>query len=573
MLCPVNIPRATDVYDLTVKLPVRVATAAALTLATGVENGDTIDGVVIATGDRVLVKDQATASENGIYTVNASGAPTRALDLNTGAAAAGVRVVVNEGTVNADTMWGCTTNSGSDVVGTNNLAFAFAGKAETPTNGKVQIGSTGAVPSWATLTAGLGMSITNAAGAITLATALGWRLPVRVATTANGTLATAFANGQTVDGVTLATGDRILLKDQSTGAENGIYTVNSAGAPTRSADMAAASSAASAAVYVQAGTVNATTIWTCTNLVGSDVVATNQLTFRWTAVASTPSAGTLLLGTSTVPTWTALSSANNGLAISGLTFTSKVPSFGVLNGLTCSNNVGDASNDIDVAAGMAISSDGTAFMTLSAGLTKRLDAAWAAGTNQGGLDTGSEATSTWYHIWLIAKADGTTDVLYSTSASSPTMPSGYTLKSLIMSFYNDSGSTIRPFVQYGNTVIWKVPPADVDSGTNPGTSTLTGTLLTPLGIVTEAIQSWRITGVATASSLIVRPLSITDSAPTLTGEPGADARMNSAQDGRITLRTMTNTSSQVGYRASASDADTRIFAWTKGFVHPRGATW
>ena len=54
---------------------------------------------------------------------------------------------------------------------------------------------------------------------------------VRVATTANGTLSSAFANGQTVDGVTLATNDRILLKNQSTGSENGIYTVNASGAP------------------------------------------------------------------------------------------------------------------------------------------------------------------------------------------------------------------------------------------------------------------------------------------------------------------------------------------------------
>jgi hypothetical protein len=49
---------------------------------------------------------------------------------------------------------------------------------------------------------------------------------VKVATTVNGTLATAFANGQTVDGVTVVTGDRILIKNQSAGAENGIYIVN-----------------------------------------------------------------------------------------------------------------------------------------------------------------------------------------------------------------------------------------------------------------------------------------------------------------------------------------------------------
>lgn len=54
-----------------------------------------------------------------------------------------------------------------------------------------------------------------------LITGLKWKPSVRAATTANGTLASAFANGQTIDGVTLATGDRILLKNQSSGAENG----------------------------------------------------------------------------------------------------------------------------------------------------------------------------------------------------------------------------------------------------------------------------------------------------------------------------------------------------------------
>src|SRR5688500_804482 len=66
---------------------------------------------------------------------------------------------------------------------------------------------------------------------------LAWKSPAaRVATTTNGTLATAFANGQTIDGVTLVTGDRILLKNQTTQSENGIYTVNASGAPTRATD-------------------------------------------------------------------------------------------------------------------------------------------------------------------------------------------------------------------------------------------------------------------------------------------------------------------------------------------------
>jgi hypothetical protein len=69
-----------------------------------------------------------------------------------------------------------------------------------------------------------------------VARGLYWKDAVRVATTTNGTLASAFANGQTVDGITLVTGNRILIKNQSSGAENGIYTVNASGAPTRALD-------------------------------------------------------------------------------------------------------------------------------------------------------------------------------------------------------------------------------------------------------------------------------------------------------------------------------------------------
>lgn len=90
---------------------------------------------------------------------------------------------------------------------------------------------------------------------------LAWKDSVRAATTANGTLATAFANGQVIDGVTLATGDRILLKNQTAGAENGIYTVNSAGAPTRAVDADSSGDLVNAAVFVSEGTTLADTAW------------------------------------------------------------------------------------------------------------------------------------------------------------------------------------------------------------------------------------------------------------------------------------------------------------------------
>jgi len=92
-----------------------------------------------------------------------------------------------------------------------------------------------------------------------------WKQSVRVATTANGTLATAFANGQTVDGVTLVIGNRILLKDQTTGAENGIYTVNASGAPTRATDADSNPEVtAGMALFVSEGTTNGNSQWKLT---------------------------------------------------------------------------------------------------------------------------------------------------------------------------------------------------------------------------------------------------------------------------------------------------------------------
>ncbi len=92
-----------------------------------------------------------------------------------------------------------------------------------------------------------------------------WKAPVRASTTTNGTLATAFANGQTIDGVTLATNDRILLKDQSIAAENGIYTVNASGVPTRATDYDEDSEVQQSACHVQEGTVNADQGFVLTN--------------------------------------------------------------------------------------------------------------------------------------------------------------------------------------------------------------------------------------------------------------------------------------------------------------------
>lgn len=113
---------------LDVKDSVRAATTAAINIASDLEDGDTIDGVTLATGDRVLVKNQSTASENGIYVVVASGAASRSTDADSSAeVTAGMFTFVEEGSTNADTGWVLTTDN-TITLGTTGLTFAqFSG--------------------------------------------------------------------------------------------------------------------------------------------------------------------------------------------------------------------------------------------------------------------------------------------------------------------------------------------------------------------------------------------------------------------------------------------------------------
>lgn len=123
------------------KSAVRVATVANGTLATAFENGDSIDGVTLVTGNRILIKNQSAAQENGIYIVQASGAPVRAADASTWDELVAAYVFVEEGTTNADTGWLCTANVGG-ALGTNPLPW-------------VQFSSSGAI------TAGNGLTKTG----------------------------------------------------------------------------------------------------------------------------------------------------------------------------------------------------------------------------------------------------------------------------------------------------------------------------------------------------------------------------------------------------------------------------
>ena len=112
---------------LHVHASVVAATTANITLATDVENGDTLDGVTLATGNRILVKNQTTTSQNGIYVVAASGAPSRATDFDSPAEIdGGDFVFVTGGTINDNSGWVQTNTVGT--IGTDPIEFSqFAG--------------------------------------------------------------------------------------------------------------------------------------------------------------------------------------------------------------------------------------------------------------------------------------------------------------------------------------------------------------------------------------------------------------------------------------------------------------
>nr|BAR28728.1 prophage MuMc02 [uncultured Mediterranean phage uvMED] len=119
------------------------ATTSNVNLSNGLEAGDTIDGVTLVAGDRVLVKDQSTASENGLYLAVSSGAASRDPEHDTIAELSGGMVVVNQGSTNDNKIFLCTTdNTGS--VGSTSITYTQVTPSNTGTVTSVGIADGGA---------------------------------------------------------------------------------------------------------------------------------------------------------------------------------------------------------------------------------------------------------------------------------------------------------------------------------------------------------------------------------------------------------------------------------------------
>jgi hypothetical protein len=167
---------------LDVKASVRAATTGSNITLSGTQ---TIDGVAVVAGNRVLVKDQSTGSQNGIYVV-AAGAWTRASDFNVDAEVTpGAFTFVEQGTANADSGW-VLTNDGTVTVGTTSLTFS-------------QFSGAGQIDAGAGLTkTGNQLNVIGTAGRI-VANADAIDLATSTHTPSSGTAGITFVQSQTID--------------------------------------------------------------------------------------------------------------------------------------------------------------------------------------------------------------------------------------------------------------------------------------------------------------------------------------------------------------------------------------
>ena len=270
-------------------------------------NGGAIDGTTIGgsaaaaatvtnlTASGTINFNGATVSDLGtISTVDINGGTIDGATIGGSSAGAGTFTTMSDGTASLSS--GQFTGLTSIVV--DNLTLDGSTLSTTASNNNINLTPHGTgtvtVPSGYKDRAGFGTnSLATKEYVDAVKQGLDVKDSVRVASTATATIATLDA-GQSLDGVTLAQGDRVLLKNQSTGSENGIYVINADGsAATRATDFQSGYVTSLAFVFVEEGSSNAQNGYILTNT-GTITVGSTALTFTQFSGAGQITAGTAL---------------------------------------------------------------------------------------------------------------------------------------------------------------------------------------------------------------------------------------------------------------------------------------
>ena len=226
---------------------------------------------------------------------------------------------------------------------------------------------------------------------------------------------------------------------------------------------------------------------------------------------------------------------------------------GFLFGLNLTNDPTDGDHDISFGTGKAKDSTNLVDIDFDTALIKQIDATWSAGTNAGALSSSltAPANNTWYHVFLVV-IGGAADILFDTDVNCVNGIADHSVTSFrrIGSVLTDGAANILPFHQRGDLFHW-------DAYSNIGISSVTSaggyfTVSTPLGVECIAVGAVNYNeATATRKVVIFSPLGVTPSAGT--DNSLCWNNINNPWTGSF-FQFLTNTSSQLGQRGTASDS-------------------
>lgn len=219
--------------------------------------------------------------------------------------------------------------------------------------------------------------------------------------------------------------------------------------------------------------------------------------------------------------------------------------------LILSNNTTDPDHDLDISPGTFVNQDETLAFKLNTTLVKQIDVDWAEGTNDGGFPSGLTLTAdTWYHVFSLAKADGTVDagfdtLLAATNLLADSTPAGFVFFRRIGSVLTDASANILAFYQFDDYFIWDAPPAD--AGAVPATFTSL-ILSTPPDVNTRAKISIGANGAGGGDTFVLVKNTFQTVGATL---PVLSVQANGVND--QTLSIMTDTVSSIDHRRTGTN--------------------
>ncbi|MGO7726726.1 hypothetical protein ACC704_01375 [Rhizobium johnstonii] len=242
-----------------------------------------------------------------------------------------------------------------------------------------------------------------------------------------------------------------------------------------------------------------------------------------------------------------------------------------IDGVLLSNNSGSPNTHVDFAAGSVRS--GSSFVSNAASITKRINGTWAVGTGNGGLDAGAVAANATYFAYALRKtADGTFDVVFSTSATiagvTTTLLTGYTIVKCIGAVLTDAASLIRPFIMNPrDDYTYVTPVKDAVSAAISTTSALLA-ITVPNGVKSKAKLRIQFTSSATTNAALIHDPAQGTLTAGIGNDGGISGAIQVASNYAIGSSDIwTNTSKQVRQVAGAAG---NIWVWTDGFHFPCG---